>query len=133
MALNSAIILSTDKETISACTEGSNEMGIVLVIKNDFASFLLELQENDYAAILFDCSGNFQKCIQWVKIVKKLRPKVKLIVISKEIDKLSGGKLYQEGIFHLCEKPLNKEYLKDILSATLTSYKAQNNFYSKDK
>jgi hypothetical protein len=48
-----------------------------------------------------------------------------LIVFTFEIDKSTGGKLYQEGIFHLCEKPINKDYLKEVLSATLPNYKSQ--------
>jgi DNA-binding NtrC family response regulator len=44
-----------------------------------------------------------------------------LIVFTKEIDKSTGAKLYQEGIFDLCEKPLSKDYLKEVLSAILTS------------
>ena len=121
MAINSAIILSTDNETTSICSESSSDIGMVLVIKNDFPSFVLELQENDYTVILCDCSESLQKCVQWTKIIKKMRPKVPLIVISNEIDKSTGGNFYQEGVFHLCEKPVNKEYLKEILSATLNN------------
>ena len=62
MAINSAIILSTDNETTSICSESSIDIGMVLVIRNDFPSFILELQENDYKIILCDCSDKFQKC-----------------------------------------------------------------------
>ncbi len=124
MALPSAILLSNDDETISVCIEGSNELEVTLIIKNDFPSLILDIQENDYRAILCDCSNNFQRCSNWIKVIKNLRPKVSLIVIVKEIDKSTGGKLYQEGIFHLCKKPLNKDYLKEVLSAILTSIKS---------
>ena len=124
MAKFSAMILSTDKETISVCAEGTRELEMELIIKQDFPSLIKELQENDYAAIFCDCFDDFQKCIKWVKIIKKMRPKVPIIVISKGIDKSTGGILYQEGIFHLCEKPINKDYLKQVLSATLTSNKS---------
>ncbi len=78
---------------------------------------ILELQENDYKVIMCDCSDNFQKCSNWIKVIKKIRPKIPLIVFTQEIDKSTGGKLYQEGIFDLCEKPLSKDYLKEVLSA----------------
>ncbi|MFC2102867.1 hypothetical protein ACFLSS_00395 [Bacteroidota bacterium] len=121
MAISSAIILSTDEETISVCSECTGELEIGLIRKRDFPSMILELQENDYEVILCDCSDNFQKCSNWIKVIKKMRPKVPLIVFTQKIDKSIGGKLYQEGIFHLCEKPLNKEYLKEVLSAILAS------------
>ncbi|RKY92700.1 MAG: hypothetical protein DRQ01_05915 [Ignavibacteriae bacterium] len=125
MAFSSAIILSTDEETISVCTEATGELEMSLVNGQDFPSLILELQENDYKVILFDCSDNFQKCSNWIKVIKKIRPKIPLIVFTQEIDKSTGGKLYQEGIFDLCEKPLCKDYLKEVLSAILTPSKSK--------
>jgi len=95
-----------------------------IVVKNDFTNFILELQENDYTIAFCDCDVNNEKCVNWIKVIKKLRPKISLIVIVKKIDKSTGGKLYQEGIFHLCEKPLDKDYLNEVLSALLTSIKS---------
>jgi DNA-binding NtrC family response regulator len=123
LAYNSAIILSTDDETISVCAKCTRELEMALVIKKDFPCMILELQENDYKVILCDCSENFQKCSNWIKVIKKIRPKIPLIVFTEEIDKSTGAKLYQEGIFDLCEKPLSKDYLKEVLSAILTSSK----------
>jgi len=126
VAINSAIILSTDEETISVCSKCTRELEMALVLKKDFPCMILELQENDYKVILCDCSDNLQKCSNWIKVIKKIRPKVPLIVFTQEIDKSTGGKLYQEGIFDLCEKPLCKEYLKKVLSAILTPSKSHN-------
>jgi DNA-binding NtrC family response regulator len=126
MANPSAIILSTDEDTISVCTKCTRELGMDLVCKTDFPCMLLELQENDYKVILCDCSDNIQKCANWTKVMKKIRPKIPLIVFTKEIDKSTGGRLYQEGIFDLCEKPLNRDYLKEVLSAILTPSKSHN-------
>ena len=124
MAISSAIILSTDEETISICSKCTHELEMDLVCKGDFPSILLELQENDYQVIFCDCSDNSQKCSNWIKVIKKIRPKVPLIVFTREINKSTGGKLYQEGIFNLCEKPLNKNYLKEVLSAIQAASKS---------
>lgn len=124
MAFSSAILLSNDEKTISVCTEGTGELYMSLVNKQDFPSLILELQENDYTVILCDCVDGIQKCIKWIKIIKKMRPKLPIIVIGKGIDKSTGGILYQEGIFHLFEKPINKNYLKEILSTTLPTYRS---------
>jgi DNA-binding NtrC family response regulator len=126
MAISSAIILSTDEETISVCSECTRELEMELVRKKDFPSIILELQENDYKVILCDCSDNLQKCSNWIKVLKKIRPKVPLIVFAQEIDKSTGGKLYQEGILDLCEKPICKNYLKEVLAAILTPSKSPN-------
>ena len=131
MAISSAIILSTDEKTISVCSKCMHEFSMELVCKRDFPSMILELQENDFEVILCDCLDNFQKCYNWIKVIKKMRPKVALIVFTTQVDKSTGGKLYQEGIFHLYEKPINIDYLKKVLSAALTVHKSQdkiNNF-----
>jgi DNA-binding NtrC family response regulator len=116
----SAILLTQDKEIISLFTSATSELQTKLVEKPDFASFILEIQENDYELAICDCSRSLSECLKWVKVIKKIRPKVPLIVISSEIDKTSGGKLYEESIYHLCEKPIHEEYLKQILTASLT-------------
>ena len=116
----SAILLTQDKEIISLFSSTAIELQTKIVDKPDFASFILEMQENDYALAICDCSKGFSECLKLVKVIKKIRPKVPLIVISSEIDKTTGGKLYEESIFHLCEKPIHKEYLKQILMASLT-------------
>lgn len=134
MANNSAIILLTsDDETISVCSECARELETNLVCKVDFPSILLELQENDYRIIICDCSDNLQKCSNWIKVIKKIRPKIPLIVLTREIDKATGGKLYQEGILNLCEKPISKNYLKEVLSAILTLAKSPNKINNLNK
>jgi DNA-binding NtrC family response regulator len=125
MAFHSAIILSNDEVIIPVCIECANELDIDLIIRNDFPSLILEIEENDYEAILCDCSDDYQKCFNWIKVIRKIRPKVPLIVFTQVIDKSIGGKLYQEGIFDLCEKPLDQDYLKEVLSAILTPSKSQ--------
>jgi DNA-binding NtrC family response regulator len=124
MSNPSAIILSNDEKTVSVCSKTTLELGVDLVCKKDFPCMLLELQENDYKVILCDCSDDFHKCSNWIKVIKKIRPKLPLIVLTKEIDKSTGGKLYQEGIFDLCEKPLDQDYLKEIISAILNPAKS---------
>jgi DNA-binding NtrC family response regulator len=124
VAIPSAIILSNDEETISVCSKCARELEMEIVCKSDFPCMLLELQENDYKVILCDCSDDYQKCSNWIKVIKRIRPKVPLILITQEIDKSTGGKLYQEGIFDLCEKPLDQDYLKEVLFAILTPSKS---------
>jgi DNA-binding NtrC family response regulator len=126
LSLNSSILLSNDEKVISVCTDCCNSLNIPIMVKNEFTGLILELQENDYAIVLCDCGDNNKKCFNWIKVIKKLRPKVLLIVISQEIDKTTGGKFYQEGIFNLCKKPLNKNYLMEVLSTTKTSLSSQN-------
>ena len=117
------IILSKDEDTISVCFEICSEIGIALVMKKEFAGFILDLQENDYDLIICDCSETFSICHDWVKIIKRINPKTPLIILNERTTPNEGGILYQEGIFNLTEKPIDAKIIKEIIAATVTFYK----------
>lgn len=114
------IILSRDDDTISQCFEVCSEVGIALVKKNEFAGFILDLQENDYDLVICDCADTFLVCHNWVKIIKRINPKTPLIILNEKTTPNEGGMLYQEGIFNLMEKPIDTKIIKEIISATIS-------------
>jgi DNA-binding NtrC family response regulator len=119
------IILSSDDETILQCFEICSEIGIALVKKKEFAGFILDLQENDYDMIICDCTEGFAVCRNWVKIIKRIKPRIPLIILNEKIKPNEGGILYQEGIFNLTEKPIDNKIIKEIISATVSFYKSK--------
>ncbi|HKB87113.1 MAG TPA: hypothetical protein VKD08_13130 [Ignavibacteriaceae bacterium] len=119
------IILSSDEKTISQCFEICSEIGIALVRKKEFAGFILDLQENDYDMIICDCNESFTICHDWVKIIKRINPKIPLIILNEKTSAREGGILYQEGIFNLTEKPIDINIIKEIITATIPFYKQQ--------
>jgi len=60
---------------------------------------------------------------QQVKIIKRIKPKIPLIVISDDIESVEGGKIYEEGVFHLAQKPIDKNIIKEIISASINTLK----------
>ena len=119
------IILSSDEKTILQCFEICSEIGIALVKKTEFAGFILDLQENDYDMVICDCNEGFTVCRNWVKIIKRISPKIPLIILSETTSPQEGGTLYQEGIFNLTEKPIDNGIIKEIITATIPFYKQQ--------
>lgn len=119
------IILSSDDNTISQCFEICSEIGIALVRKKEFAGFILDLQENEYDIIICDCTEGFTVCHNWVKIIKRISPKIPLIILNEKTNPQEGGILYQEGIFNLTEKPIDSNIIKEIITATIPFYKQQ--------
>jgi DNA-binding NtrC family response regulator len=131
MKVPQAIIGSKDSEIISLCKEVAKEIGMKIVNKHDVAQFLLDLQENDYQVALFDCKNMDVDCLKWVKVIRRTRPKIPLIIISDEVDMKTGGKVYEEGTFYLYILPIEKEVLRNILSAAIASSKSkESNQYS---
>ena len=85
----------------------------------ELAGFLLALQEKDYEVALFDCIHVDDITLNWVKVVRKIRPKLPLIIFSDEVNPKTGGKIYEEGTFHLCLRPVQKKVLRQVLSAAI--------------
>jgi DNA-binding NtrC family response regulator len=130
MSISHAIILSQDLEIISLFQSLGNEMRIKVVSKPNLANFLLGLQENDYQIAIFDCIHMDSENLKWIKVVRKVRPKIPLIILSDEVDQKTGGKVYEEGIFYRCVRPVDKNMLRDILDAALTFYQSEINIKS---
>jgi DNA-binding NtrC family response regulator len=121
MSISHVIILSHDQKIISMCKDLGAEVGMKVSSKSNLANFLLSLQENDYQVAMLDCNHMDSENLKWVKVVRRIRPKIPLIIFSDEVDQKTGGKIYDEGTFYLCIRPVNKRILHDILSAALAS------------
>jgi DNA-binding NtrC family response regulator len=117
MNFSYAIILSQDIEIIRLCDEVGDEIGMKMEHMPELAGFLLALQEKDYEVALFDCIHMDDINLNWVKLVRKIRPKIPLIIFSDEVNQRTGGKIYEEGTFHLCLRPVQKKVFRQVLSA----------------
>ncbi|MCK5086979.1 MAG: hypothetical protein KAQ90_05635 [Melioribacteraceae bacterium] len=116
------IVLSQDSKTISLCEDVGKELGLKNIYKHNLANFLLSLHENDFHVAVFDCTDMDKNNIEWVKVIKKTRPKIPLIVFTSESEQKGGGKMYEEGTFYFCTTPVHKEVLRNVLSAAIASY-----------
>jgi len=62
--------------------------------------------------------------LKWIKVIKRIRPKIPLIIISEEVDQKTGGKIYDEGTFYLCVRPVRREVIRNALSAAISTYRS---------
>ncbi len=93
--------------------------------KKNLPDLYVDLQENDYDMVICDCTESFSVCHNWVKIIKRINPKIPLIILNERTNPQEGGILYQEGIFNLTEKPIDSNIIKEIITATIPFYKSQ--------
>jgi DNA-binding NtrC family response regulator len=80
---------------------------------------LLEVLENDYNLIIFDLEISKLNGLKTVKILRKIRPKVSLVVISGDPSKELGGKILQEGVAYYAIKPINPEAISGTIFKAL--------------
>jgi len=129
MKFSYAIILSQDIEIVRLCDEVGDEIGMKMEHIPELADFILALQEKDYEVALFDCIHVNDITMNWIKVVRKIRPKLPLIIFSDEVNRKTGGKIYDEGTFYLCLRPVQKKVLRKVLLAALSLSQTKVKYY----
>ncbi len=113
------ILKSTNKNTIKLCREISTNIQIEIIVCEDIASLLLAVHENDYQVAILDCEIIEPMCIKWIRFIRRLYPKLSVVVLCNEIDLNQGAKIYEEKIFYLGLHPLDRQNFQDVLTASL--------------
>jgi DNA-binding NtrC family response regulator len=116
---SNGILLSSDTEIISKCVEAADDINCELRIKFDLAEIILELQENHYNFTVLDCCNKNFECINWVKVIKKIKSNMPVIIITNDTEKNIGAKLYEQNIFYLYISQESKELLIEIFTAAI--------------
>jgi len=121
--MRTGIIYSSDQNVVDTCFDCCSEIGMGLFKKTEFTNFIFEIQQDLIDLIIFDSNDQYADCLKQVKIIKRIKPKIPLIVISDDIESVEGGKIYEEGVFHLAQKPIDKNIIKEIISASINTLK----------
>lgn len=86
------------------------------------ADLLLEVLDRDYHVIIYDLEVPNLNGIKMVRILRKIRPKVALVVISSDPSKQLGGKILHEGVAYYAVKPVNPEAISKAVSSALNNH-----------
>ncbi|PJA97449.1 MAG: hypothetical protein CO129_01150 [Ignavibacteriales bacterium CG_4_9_14_3_um_filter_34_10] len=124
--MKSAILFSKDQNLIKDFLDTCSNNGIGFIKESDFANFVYELQHESIDLIIYDFQKPFDNGLKHIKIIRKIKPKTSLIVVADELPKAEGGKIYEENIFHLEIKPIQKNFIQEIVIAGINSNR--NNF-----
>ena len=101
MAPQRILIGSKNKSIIATIKEVAVDQEISIRTEQRIEDFLLNVQEQDYKAILFDINMSCYEAIKTIRLIRRMRPKIPLIVLLNKIDKKSGGQILNEGVFHI--------------------------------
>ena len=112
------LIGSQNETTIQICENIATEIGVALTIKKKIEDILLALQENDFKVIIFDLSLHGMEALKTIRLIRRMRPKIPLMILADKLDKIIGGKILSEGVFHIVLDP-NKKNLTVALNAVL--------------
>jgi len=85
------------------------------------SDFLLKMLEGDYDVLLYDTEKSGEEGLKMVKIIRKIRPKASVIVLSDNPSKTFGGQILQEGVFYYAVKPVSYDTIKQAVLCGLKS------------
>lgn len=120
-----AILRNQQNETLQLCQEISDEIGINLTTASSMAEFLLRLQENDLHVAIFECNHFSMETFGWLKLIRKMRPKIPLIFVCHELERETEAQMYEIGIFYVGVRPVHRVLLSEVFLAAIKSYLAQ--------
>ena len=80
---------------------------------------LFQLLEENYCVVVYDLDLSGMNGYKIVRIIRKMKPRIPLIVISKNISMELGGKILQEGVVYLALKPLNRTAIRSFICKVL--------------
>ncbi len=83
------------------------------------ADLLLELLHGDFQLVIYDLEFCGSDGLKMVRIIRMIRPKVAIVVLSRNTDLELGGKVLQEGVTHYCVKPIDQKMLKEVFCSVL--------------
>ena len=88
---------------------------------SDEADLFLETLEHDYNLIIYDTENSTLDSLKVIKILRKMRPKIALVVISNDPSKKLGGEFLQESVIYYDIKPFNPNALKGAVLQSLSN------------
>ena len=101
MAPQYILIGSKNKLIIPIIKEAAVELAINIRDEHKIEDFLLNVQENDYKAIIFDMNMSPHEAIKTIRLIRRMRPKIPLIALVDKLNKKIGGQILNEGVFQL--------------------------------
>ena len=129
MSYQRNILLGSQADSTKlVCFEVADNMSANMKTTESFEDFLLALQENNYMAAVIDLEMGNVESLKMIRLIRRMRPKIPLIALVKNLNKESGGLLYTEGVNRVLHSPPSKEMIQTALKAISTT-EAKHKFY----
>ncbi len=125
MKQDKGIILTIDLKIADLFRKVGDKINVAFDVIDNLPDCLFKLVSDKYAVVTFDCEVLDLENLRWLKIIHKIRPKLPLIVMSKELDKKVGGEIHQAGAFFYQQHPIDQKVLEEVLLGALNEFHLQ--------
>ena len=118
----SSIIMSQDSAVINQITELLLQYDYSVTIEKSIMKIISKLLENNVNLLILDLYSPQSMNFDSIDIIRKLRPRLPIIVLLIDNSLETLKTLAQKGIFYSTTKPVQAEEIMEVLEAVGQSY-----------
>lgn len=125
MKQDKGIILTFDSKIVDIFKIAGAKINLTFDFNDNLAEYFLKLVSDRYAVTAFDCEQLDPDNLRWIKVIRRIRPKLPLIVMSKELDNKIGWEIHEAGAFFYQQHPIDQKVLGEVLLGALNNFHIQ--------
>lgn len=113
----SSIIASEDTNLINQMTDILLQHDFTITIEKSIMKIISKLLESNVNLLILDLDSPQSINFESIDIIRKLRPRLPIIVLSTDSSLETLKALAQKGIFYSTTKPIEAEEIQEVLEA----------------
>jgi len=119
--IKSSIIVSSDPAVINLMTEILMQHDFTVTIEKSIIKFISSVLEKEINLLILDLDSPQGLHFDSIDIIRKLRPRLPIIVLlmDESLDVLK--KLVPKGVFYTALKPIQREEIEEVIQAVIQS------------
>ena len=117
--LKVALIVSNDEEIRIRFSGFLDQIQVPYLLESDRTTSIARLMDMDVRVLIVDMLHDDENGLDYLKVVKKLRPRVPIIAITDEIDDEAQNRLLDEGIKYCLTKRMKDQEISDLVSTMM--------------
>lgn len=122
----SSIIVSTDPIIVNQITDILMQHDYTVTIEKSIIKFISSILEKEISLLILDLDSPQELNFDSIDIVRKLRPRLPIIVLSVDNSLETLKTLVQKGVFYSTTKPVQTEEIEEVIKAVDQSYYRKN-------
>jgi DNA-binding NarL/FixJ family response regulator len=119
--LKIALVISADKEIRERFARLLNKVGVSYILESDKTTGIIRLLELDVSLVIVDMSIVHVNGADFIRLIKRLRPRVRLIAITSSTDKEYHDQLIESGAMYCFVKSVKEIITENIVTELMRS------------
>ena len=116
--VSTVVIATDDRALISKLSGILLERNYSIVIEKSKTRSVLKILDQKIDLLILDLDDQKSSCLDLINIIKKTRPKLPIITISKDSSIETIRKIKEMGVFYNAIKPIQTKEIAQVIDAT---------------